>query len=896
MNLVCTNIEGRSNVAESVPLTPSDVPTPLLPHQVRHTVTPGGVRLKWDPIDCCGAALSRLTVYVSHVPHHNGEAVVGGGPDPWWVTLVREAEMARERDAAAIAAARGDDGPVQPVTVPDGPRRAVDAGVVFTLLAPYATQLGVPLDEASELLLSDLPPLRPHPCSMLAPGASTPVIRLRSVFDATGSDHSVDEAKGVEGEPTSPSSPSAQVRDDTSPSVASPASVKRDLYAAYLRSVLGDAILRDPDDVGDDEVEETAEEKLQRLMSAHREALIQRRMSFEPEYEFPEHTDHWPGVDLDPTATSHTFEPLVSGDGYWFCIEAENVRGVTRSVIVGPVIPQGTHGWMARCLQTISPASTRSDRPDPVRAPVSERLDQGLRVTWDVPANCRGALVTHYDVSVFLAASATHVAESKGVPAHERHVDIYGLRNSFAYLASVVAVNHMGPSDPGIAPHQIPAGVPRPPKEVAVEASHDSDGRPAALVRFSHAAPNGREVLRYFINAVATRWNEGRNRGGEDSVLLRMLTSDQAVAGSDPLLIQQAERDAAAVGSQVGSCASSVNSGDEAAGDAIDAGLGFEWNDSAESGSNDHLPLLCLLPGLELGAYYRFRVWAENEVGVGERSEWSKEMCAIGRLCGVACALVTTCIAHAYLPGIVDITAVPTAPTNVSATAGHREADVSWDAPRSDGGAAVTEYIIVPTRVDGKDAGGSVRVPGSARGVRMTSLVNGVQYTFTVRAVNAAGIGERSTPTAVIETTLGMFSPSRVAHIVSAQSRRRGKQWYQGYTKQLADQVGVCVLGKQHAKGVALEDSDSASDDVDAGTTSEDEAKSSKDCADDIAAKPAVAGKLAEKLAAALTRTRRKHRSKQLRPKFEHLHVRESNVELGASPYSPASWGYHEQQ
>jgi hypothetical protein len=80
---------------------------------------------------------------------------------------------------------------------------------------------------------------------------------------------------------------------------------------------------------------------------------------------------------------------------------------------------------------------------------------------------------------------------------------------------------------------------------------------------------------------------------------------------------------------------------------------------------------------------------------------------------------------------------VPGAPTGVSATAGDSQATVSFSAPSSNGGAAITSYTVIssPGGVTGSGAGSPITVTG---------LTNGTSYTFTVTATNSAGTGPAS--------------------------------------------------------------------------------------------------------------------------------------------------------
>ncbi len=83
---------------------------------------------------------------------------------------------------------------------------------------------------------------------------------------------------------------------------------------------------------------------------------------------------------------------------------------------------------------------------------------------------------------------------------------------------------------------------------------------------------------------------------------------------------------------------------------------------------------------------------------------------------------------------------VPGSPRMITATARHEGADVSWLPPTSDGGAAVTGYVVSATH----GVTGSVTttcVPTGETTCRFSDLVNGVSYSFTVRATNAAGTG-----------------------------------------------------------------------------------------------------------------------------------------------------------
>lgn len=89
-------------------------------------------------------------------------------------------------------------------------------------------------------------------------------------------------------------------------------------------------------------------------------------------------------------------------------------------------------------------------------------------------------------------------------------------------------------------------------------------------------------------------------------------------------------------------------------------------------------------------------------------------------------------------PEIVVAATKPTAPTNVAATSnGNQQSVISWSAPSSDGGSAITGYTVT--------ANTGATCTTSTTSCTISSLTNGTAYTFTVTATNTVGTSVAST-------------------------------------------------------------------------------------------------------------------------------------------------------
>ncbi|MBO2605581.1 fibronectin type III domain-containing protein [Shewanella algae] len=82
---------------------------------------------------------------------------------------------------------------------------------------------------------------------------------------------------------------------------------------------------------------------------------------------------------------------------------------------------------------------------------------------------------------------------------------------------------------------------------------------------------------------------------------------------------------------------------------------------------------------------------------------------------------------------------VPGAPTSVNAVASDASATVSFSAPASTGGAAISSYTVTSSP-------GGLTASGAGSPLTVSGLSNGTDYSFTVSASNTAGTGPTSSP------------------------------------------------------------------------------------------------------------------------------------------------------
>ena len=381
------------------------------------------------------------------------------------------------------------------------------------------------------------------------------------------------------------------------------------------------------------------------------------------------------------TTTAHTVSSLTNGTGYSFKVRAVNSvgAGTPATVSATPAGVPGTPGSF-----TATPG------------------DGQVELSWTAPAS-NGAAIAKYQVQRDSGSWNDVTGTSHTVSS---------LTNGTSYSFKVRAVNSVGAGTPATA-SATPAAVPGTPGSLTAT---PGDGQ----VELSWTAPanNGAAISKYQVQQDSGSWNDvtgtshtvsSLTNGTSYSFKVRAVNS---VGAGTPAT---ASATPAGVPGTPGSFTATPGDGQVELSWTAPASNGAaiaKYQVQQDSGSwNDVTGTSHTASSLTNGTSYSFKVRAVNSVGAGTPATASATPAA-----------------------------VPGTPGSLTATPGDGQVELSWTAPASNGGAAITKYQVQ------RDSGSWNDVTGTSHTV--SSLTNGTSYSFKVRAVNSVGAGTAASASA----------------------------------------------------------------------------------------------------------------------------------------------------
>jgi uncharacterized protein (TIGR02145 family) len=386
------------------------------------------------------------------------------------------------------------------------------------------------------------------------------------------------------------------------------------------------------------------------------------------------------------SASPITVTGLTNGTAYTFTVIATNANGSSSpSSASNSVIPSAGPG-----VPTIGTATKGNAQ---------------ATVTFTAPVSNGGSVITGYTVTSS-PGGITHIGTTSPII-------VTGLTNGTAYTFTVFATNANGNSSPSSASNSVtPSAVPGAPTIGTA-----TKGNAQATVPFTAPVSNGGSVI--ILYTVTSTPGNFTGTGTASPITVSGLTNGTAYTFT---VIATNANGPSLPSSASNSVTPSTLPGAPTIGTATkgnaQASVAFIPGSTGGSpiivytvtstpgnfiGTGTASPIT--VSGLTNGSAYTFTVIATNANGNSAASAASNS---------------------------VTPSAVPGAPTIGTATAGTAKATITFTAPVSDGGSAITGYTV--TSIPGTFTG-----TGSASPITVTGLTNGTAYTFTVTATNANG-------------------------------------------------------------------------------------------------------------------------------------------------------------
>jgi hypothetical protein len=388
----------------------------------------------------------------------------------------------------------------------------------------------------------------------------------------------------------------------------------------------------------------------------------------------------------------------------------------------------GVHGWNHAANFTLTAAANAPPAPTIGAASAG---DAQVSVVFAPPATTGGSPITGYTVT---SSPGNLTASGTASP-----ITVTGLTNGTTYTFTVTASNAIGESLASAPSAPVVPGI-APSAPLNVMATR---GNASASVAFDPPAVTGTgPISQYTVTSTPGGISatggaspivvDGLVNGTSYTFTVKATNSFGAGAESassnavTPQPIPGAPSNLMAVASNA-----QVTLSFAAAADGGSPITSYVVNVTPSAGTDSGAGTAALtrtIGGLSNGTSYTFTVSAVNAFGGGPASA----------------------------PASATPFTVPGPPVNVVAAPGNGSATVTFQMPSSNGGAPITGYTVTSNPPGGVDANAG----GTGLTHTINNLTNGVSYTFTVSASNAAGSGPASAPSAAV--TIGTANSPQV--------------------------------------------------------------------------------------------------------------------------------------
>ena len=441
---------------------------------------------------------------------------------------------------------------------------------------------------------------------------------------------------------------------------------------------------------------------------------------------------------VGPTVAFYNDSPLTQGTTYYYRIRGRN--------------SEGDGEWSS--VVSVLPVTTPSSPPGVL---VTQGGDQSTYLAWALPLDSGGTAITNYVVQFQRQTAPVGAWTTAGTPTI-RNFTVTGLTNGIRYHFRVAAQNAVGIGPYLQTLNQVSVGTPTtaPTNFTASSANQqvvlnwgpptNNGGWPVQSYEIEQSTDGVNWALAASpASADVTATISGLTNGVAYSYRMRSLnhigySQYTAVQTATPAAVPGAIATSSIVltpgNGQIGVSWSppSSDGGSAITGYVVDYRTvgGTDYTQSFSGNALTHT-----ITGLTNGTAYEVRVRAFNTLGVGPQPSPS-------------------------IPQSTPFT-FPGAPTGLSGTSGDTQVTLSWTAPASTGGSAITDYAIQFSSNGGSTWSPFTDGTSTATVAAVTSLTNGTAYVFRVAAINAAGQGAWSAASAAVTPAAPLSAPQNFA-------------------------------------------------------------------------------------------------------------------------------------